>query len=189
MAENPMVGPIRRSAVLLESGSYWRPESPCARFSLRVDLGAAAARANNGLPLATTPCRAQQRGEWSALWLGPDEQLIIGPDNGAPAFAAAVAESLRGLNHALVDIGHRQGAIELSGPYAVPLINSACPLDLRDAIAPVGFCSRTVFAKAEIVLWRRSEDCWQLQAWRSFMPYISALLALAAREYPGTAPD
>ena len=189
MAESPMVEQIRRNAVLLESGSCWRPEPPRARFSLRVDLGAAAARAINELPLATTPCRAQERGEWSALWLGPDEQLMIGPENSAPAFTVAVAEALHGLNHALVDIGHRQGAIELTGPYAATLINTACPLDLSDATAPVGFCSRTVFAKAEVVLWRRAEECWQLQAWRSFMPYVSSLLALAAREYPGAGPD
>jgi len=189
MAESSMVEQIRRSAVLPESGLCWRLEPPRARFSLRVDLGAAAVRAINELPLATTPCRAHERGEWSALWLGPDEQLMIGPENSAPAFAAAVAEALRGLDHALVDIGHRQGAIELTGPYAAPLINSACPLDLRDASAPVGFCSRTVFGKAEVVLWRRAEECWQLQAWRSFMPYVSALLTLAAREYPSAAPD
>lgn len=187
MAESPRVEQIGRSAVPLESGSWWRPEPPRARYSLRVDLAAAATRAINGLPLATTPCRAHERGEWSALWLGPDEQLLIGPENGAPAFAAAVAEALRGLDHALVDIGHRQGAIELTGPYAAPLINSGCPLDLRDAAAPVGFCSRTVFAKAEVILWRRAEECWQLQAWRSFMPYVAALLALAAREHPGAA--
>jgi sarcosine oxidase, subunit gamma len=189
MPESPMLKQMRRNPVLLESGSYWRPEPPRARFSLRVDLGATAARATTELPLATTPCRAHQRGEWSALWLGPDEQLLIGPEDGAPAFAAAVAETLRGLNYSLVDIGHRQGALELTGPYAVALINSACPLDLRDAAAPVGFCSRTVFAKAEVVLWRRAEERWQLQAWRSFMPYVSGLLALAAREYPATAPD
>lgn len=189
MPESPKVGQMRRSAVLPESGSWWRPEPPCARFSLRVDLGVAAARAISELPLATTPCRAHERGEWSALWLGPDEQLMIGPEDGAPAFVAAVEQALRGLDHALVDIGHRQGAIELTGPYAAQLLNSACPLDLGDAAAPVGFCSRTVFAKAEVVLWRRARECWQLQAWRSFMPYVSGLLALAAREYPGTAPD
>lgn len=187
MAESTTAERAARSAVPLESGAWWRVEPPRARYSLRVDLASAAARAIDRLPLATTPCRAYERGEWAALWLGPDEQLLIGQENGAAAIAAAAAEALRGLDHALVDVGHRQGAIELTGPDAAPLINSACPLDLRDAAAPVGFCSRTVFAKAEVVLWRRAEERWQLQAWRSFMPYVSALLAIAARERTGTA--
>jgi sarcosine oxidase subunit gamma len=174
--------------VPIASGAWWRAEPPRARYSLRVDLAGAAARAINGLPLATTPCRANERGDWAVLWLGPDELLLIGPEDDAPAFSAAAAEALHGLDHSLVDIGHRQGAIELTGPYAAPLINSACPLDLRDTAAPVGFCSRTVFAKAEVILWRRAEERWQLQAWRSFMPYVSALLAIAAREYPATVP-
>ncbi len=184
-----MAESVSRSTVNLPAGSAWQPGPPRSRYSLRVDLAAAAARAAPLLPISTTPCRARVQGEWSALWLGPDEQLLIGPEQGAEAFAAAADEALHGLAYSLVDVGHRQGAIELTGPYAAPLINSACPLDLRDAVAPVGFCGRTVFAKTEVVLWRRAEERWQLQAWRSFMPYVSALLALAAREYPGIAPD
>ena len=180
-----MAESVVRTTVRLATGSSWQPAPPRSLYSLRVDLDAAA-RAAPMLPISTVPCRARVQGDWAALWLGPDEQLLIGPEDSAPAFVAA---ALRGLDHALVDIGHRQGAIELTGPYATPLINSGCPLDLRDTAAPVGFCSRTVFAKAEMVLWRRAEECWQLQAWRSFMPYVSALLELAAREYPAIAPD
>jgi sarcosine oxidase, subunit gamma len=43
-------------------------------------------------------------------------------------------------------------------------------------------CTRTVLAKAEIVLWRRAHDSFHLEVWRSFAGYVSGVLAEAARE-------
>ncbi len=93
-----------------------------------------------------------------------------------------IESAMSSLPHALVDVSHRQSAIELRGRCAVAMLNTGCPLDLDLAAAPIGFCTRTVFAKAEIVLWRRDESCFQLQAWRSYLPYVTGLLALAAQE-------
>jgi sarcosine oxidase subunit gamma len=154
------------------------------RYVLRVDLAAAAAAtADTGvMPLATTACRASQRGDWHALWLGPDEQLLLGPVDAGSTFAAAVGNALRGIPHSVVDVSHRQGAVEVSGPAATTLLSAACPLDLDLAATPVGFCSRTVFGKSELVLWRRAEDMFHLEVWRSFMSYVHGLLALVAAE-------
>lgn len=158
---------------------------PFARYALRVDLADAAAAAGNTMPIATAPCRANVRGEWAALWLGPDEQLLIGPDQAGVAFAASVGSALRELPYSFVDVGHRQGAIEITGPHAAALVNAGCPLDLDLAATPVGFCSRTVLAKAEIVLWRRGDDHFHLDIWRSFMPYLATFLSEVERELPG----
>ena len=172
-----------RTPPTITRGSSWSLCPPRTRFALRFDLEAGAAQADGSFPVAAAACRAQARGDWAALWLGPDEQLLIGPESAGSAMLAAAAEALRGLNHSLVDVSHRQGAVEVTGPHAAALMNTGCPLDLDLAVAPVGFCSRTVFAKAEIVLWRLAEDRFQLQVWRSFMPYVTALLALAEREF------
>ena len=166
-------------------GSFWRPLPPCARYALRVDLADAAAAAGNVMPIATAPCSASVQGEWAALWLGPDEQLLIGPDQVGAAFAASVGSALGEVPHSLVDVGHRQGAIEITGPHAAALINAGCPLDLDLAATPVGFCSRTVLAKAEIVLWRRSNEHFHVEIWRSFMPYLAAFLSEVERELTG----
>ena len=180
-----MAETARRTPVSITQGSRWSLCPPRPRFSLRVDLETAAARASATFPVAIAACRAQLGGDWAALWLGPDEQLLIGPEHASPAFGTVIADALRGLDYSLVDVSHRQGAIEVTGPHATALINAGCPLDLGLAATPVGFCSRTVFAKAEIVLWRCAEDGFQLQAGRSFLPYVTALLALAAQEYGG----
>jgi sarcosine oxidase, subunit gamma len=167
--------------------------APQAAYSLRADLaaaqsalaaawGAAADTVAPALQLSLTPCRALVSGSWAALWLGPDEQLLVGPRADGPTMVQRIESALGALPHSLVDVSHRQVAIELSGPGAGVILNSGCPLDLDLKAAPVGFCSRTVFGKSEIVLWRRGEQDFQVQVWRSFLPYVKCLLALAAEE-------
>ena len=56
-------------------------------------------------------------------------------------------------------------------------------LDLDPAAFPVGMATRTLFTKAEIVLWRQGADTFHVEVWRSFAPYLHGLLAEAAREY------
>ena len=180
-----MAETARRRPVAIAPGSMWRAAPPYARFCLRVDLESAAAKVAGVMPLATAACRSSAQGEWNALWLGPDEQLIIGPDHAGTAFATSIAAVLQGVPHSLVDVSHRQSAIELTGPNAAALINAGCPLDLGLHAMPVGFCSRTVYAKAEIVLWRRAEHDFHLEVWRSYLPYVAKLLALVADEYRG----
>jgi sarcosine oxidase subunit gamma len=161
----------------------WRTLDPHSCWSLRVDLMAAAGpMAAAELPLALAACRAATRGAWSALWLGPDEQLLVGPDLAHEQLAPRLAVALAGIPHSIVDVSHRQAAIELSGPGATQLLAMGCPLDFDSGVAPVGFCTRTVYAKAEVVLWRQDTRRFQLQAWRSFLPYVTGILALGSQE-------
>jgi sarcosine oxidase subunit gamma len=44
-------------------------------------------------------------------------------------------------------------------------------------------CTRTLFSKAPIVLWRTAADAFHLEVWRSFVPYVQQLLRVVAREY------
>jgi sarcosine oxidase, subunit gamma len=90
---------------------------------------------------------------------------------------------MRGLPHALVDVGHRQFAIEVSGSHAEDIVSAGCPLDLDAGAFPIGMCTRTVLAKADIVLWRTRADAFHLEIWRSFAGYVGGLLREIAREY------
>ena len=131
-----------------------------------------------GFSVPATPCRAGGGGARAALWLGPDEWLLLAPPD-APADALAAA--LRGLPHSLVDVSHRQLALTVAGPQANMLLAAGCPLDLDASAFPVGMCTRTVLAKAEIILWRTEALRFHLEVWRSFAPYVSQFLAEAGR--------
>ena len=47
---------------------------------------------------------------------------------------------------------------------------------------PVGMATRTLFEKAEIVLWRIAPDSFHLEVWRSFAPYVWDLLDTVRKE-------
>jgi sarcosine oxidase subunit gamma len=135
-----------------------------------------------GLEISSVACRAASCDGTtvSALWLGPDEQLLLSAEG--TDLVAALAPVLRDLPHSLVDVSHRQTALEVNGPYAMTLLSTGCPLELDLTTFPVGMCTRTVLAKAEVVLWRTNERVFHIEVWRSFAAYVSDFLAEAARE-------
>jgi sarcosine oxidase subunit gamma len=80
-----------------------------------------------------------------------------------------------------VDVSHRQISLLVHGPHSALLLASGCPLDLDTRAFPVGMCTRTMLAKAEVVLWRTAAEEFHLEVWRSFAPYVTQFLAEAAR--------
>ena len=136
-----------------------------------------------GVSLPENPCRASSTGNRAALWLGPDEQLLLGPAEEAQIFTARLEAALTGIAHSLVDVSQRQVALRVTGPQASAILNTGCPLDLDPAAFPPGMCTRSLFGKADIVIWRTGADEYHLEVWRSFAGYVSALLREAAQDF------
>ncbi len=141
---------------------------PMRRVALHGDMSFYA-----GIPLPRTPLRAALSDETAILWLGPEEWLVLAPacDNVVPG------------NGSVVDVSHRQVGLHIEGYRAETLLNAACPLDLDLDAFPVGACTRTVFGKAQITLWRRDAALFHLEVARSFAGYVHALLREAALEF------
>jgi sarcosine oxidase subunit gamma len=135
-----------------------------------------------GVALPAGPCRAAEAGARAALWLGPDEWLLLAPAGESAAIERALADALAGEPASVVDVGHRQVALELAGADAAELLAAGCPLDLDEAAFPPGACTRTLFDKAEIALWRRAPDAFRIEVACSFAPYLEAMLDLARRD-------
>jgi sarcosine oxidase subunit gamma len=134
-----------------------------------------------GAPPPLAPLRAAAAGACAALWLGPDEWLLLAEDDDG-RLGGAVEAALAGVAHALFDVSHRQCAIELAGPGAARLLNAGVPLDLDLDAFPVDMVVRTLLLKAEITLWRREAERFRLEVARSFAPYVAAILAASARD-------
>jgi sarcosine oxidase subunit gamma len=169
---------------LLPPGSRWVLHGGPAVRALAAPVWGAA--------FSEEACRAVLSGSRATLWMGPDEYLLLdlARDGSAESEShAALAQNLEraldGSPHALVDVSHRQFAVEISGPHAAAILSGACPLDLDARTFPVGMCTRTVLAKADIVLWRTGPATFHLEAWRSFAAYVSGLLGEIAREFHG----
>ena len=159
--------------------------APAERFIFRGGEAArAACSAAFGLELPVRLGAAGEAGERAALWLGPDEWLLIAEGEEAETIAAALEEELESVPHSLVDVSHRQVALKVEGPAAARALAAGCPLDLRLRAFPVGMATRTLFDKAEIVLWRKGEREFRVEAARSFSPWLAAALAEAASRAP-----
>jgi sarcosine oxidase subunit gamma len=156
---------------------------PLTRFLIRGSATAAHQLSRAfGPVLSTEPLRANESGGRAALWLGPDEWLLIARDGEAPAILSVIGTMVTE-TISLVDVGHRNTGLILSGPRATDVLAAGCPLDLHASAFPVGMCSRTLYGKAEIVLWRQAADRFHIECWRSFAPYVYGLMAEAAREF------
>jgi sarcosine oxidase subunit gamma len=157
---------------------------PATRFSVRGGEAAIEIIGRAfGVALPREACRAATSGDRAALWLGPDEWLLIAPDGEATRLMAVIGEAL-GLEPAsLVEISDRQVAIEVAGEKAAEAVNAFNALDVDTQAFPVGMCTRTLFGKAEIVLWRTAPETFRLEVWRSFAPYVQGCLGEATREY------
>jgi sarcosine oxidase subunit gamma len=205
-----MLEAVRRRAPPVPAAEWMRQLPAATRLAFCGDAAArAAALPVWGVEFSAEACRAHARSTRATLWLGPDEYLLldfgarassdagtdagviaganvgVGAGGGAAEIAAALDSATAGVPHSVVDISHRQFALEISGPHATTILNGACPLDLDLAEFPIGMCTRTVLAKAEIVLWRTREDAFHLEVWRSFAGYVTGVLCeIAAEFYP-----
>jgi sarcosine oxidase subunit gamma len=174
MRLNPLEG--RRTAA---PGVAITPLPPSARLSLRLrPKSVAAAGRILGVRLPVEPLRSATNGTRSALWLGPDEWLLV--DDASPI----VTDGLSKLKapFSAVDVSHRNTTLEILGPAAASVLAAGCPLDLALPAFPVGKCTRTVLGKVEIVLWRTGETAFRVDCWRSFADYVFAFMEEAARD-------
>jgi len=175
-----------RQPPLLAASPILRQLPPACRFVLRGGPQVmAAASTALGLTMSEAPCRASHSADRAALWLGPDERLLIGSAGASAEIAERLQHALAQSAHSLVEVSHAFAGFEVSGPHAAQALNAGCPLDLDPAWFPLDMCTRTVFAKAQIVLWRTGPEIFRVETARSFAPYVTRLLALAASESTG----
>jgi sarcosine oxidase, subunit gamma len=176
-----------RQQQVVAASPFLRQLPPVSRLVLRGGSQVLAAAAGAlRLPRNETACRAVHNDVIAALWLGPDERLLIGPADGAAEMLDLLQQALAGLPHSVVETSHAQVAFELSGAQAAVALNTGCPLDLDLSAFPVDMCTRTVFAKAQIVLWRTGPETFRVETARSFAPYVTKILALTARDTVGS---
>jgi len=178
MAEALRLQPLD-GLIFAGNGTTLTPLDARERIVLRADektakkLGLAI-----GLDLPLKPGATHTRNNNTALWIGPDEWLLIGSLN---AKLEAALGKVKNQTFSAVPVSHRNTAIIVSGPNAANTLNSGCPRDLSLDGFPEKTCSRTIFGKAEIILWRTGAQEFHVECWRSFSDYVWKFLVDAAR--------
>lgn len=131
-----------------------------------------------GFALPREACRSASLNDSHALWLGPDEWLLLSPRDAG--LGDRLEAAMGSHPHSLVEVSDRQVGVVINGAEAEAVLSVGCPLDLDLAAFPVGMCTRTVLSKAEIVLWRTGLQTFHLEVWRSFETYLRQFLAASA---------
>jgi heterotetrameric sarcosine oxidase gamma subunit len=103
-----------------------------------------------------TPNRTVTKGEVTLIWTGRNQAFLIGAD---PTPLVGLA--------ALTDQTDGWAALTLHGPQAPDVLARLIPLDLRDAVFPVGHCARTALNHMNVILWRNEPYAFTLMVFRS----------------------
>ncbi|MGE0500749.1 MAG: sarcosine oxidase subunit gamma [Rhizobiaceae bacterium] len=150
---------------------------PAERMSLRAPAASVAALSKAlKVKLPVRPKSSASEGKRHALWLGPDEWLVIDDASKHPLADVAGVKAL----HSAVGISHRNIGLSVSGAGVEATLSAGCPQDLALAAFPVGAASRTILGKVEIVLFRTGADAFRIECWRSFSDYVLDFLEEAA---------
>lgn len=153
--------------------------APAERISLRAwEASVAALSKALGVTLPQKPRTSSVKGGRIALWLGPDEWLVIDEAGKDLSADCAKVSAL----HSAVDVSHRNVAISVVGRGAEATLAAGSPQDLSLEVFPVGACSRTVLGKVEVVVLRTGEHAFRVECWRSFSDYVFTFLSEAARD-------
>lgn len=169
--------------LLSQDGASILKAAPMTRLSFRAretaldDAGAAF-----GVTLPRKPLSCETGERRAALWMGPDEWTLLAPENELKPLFEAMEGKLSGHPHALVDISERSDAIIVSGEKAAWLLNTGIFIDFSLDAFPIGTVTRTIFHKSPVMVWRTAADTFVVEAWVSFMDYVSGLMVQAARE-------
>lgn len=147
-----------------------------AQVDVRVDP-AHASRLPSPPPLE--PNTWSSAGDREALWLGPDEWLVVGPPGAAPAIVAELEAALDGAHRSVVDVSAGRAAVELRGEGSRDLLSKGCSLDLHPRSWKPGMCAQSLLARVPVILQERA-DATRVFVRPSFADYLVDWLVDAA---------
>jgi len=120
----------------------------------------------------------------TAVWLGPDEWLLITPPDQQGGVEQALHAALTGQHVVVTDVSSGYASIEIGGAGARDLLAKGCTIDLHPRAFGVGRSAQTLLAKASVMILQTGEvPTFQITVRRSFAMYLWQWLADAAQGY------
>lgn len=115
-------------------------------------------------------------GGGQALWMSPDELLLLVPE--AAGTLARLGPALAGGFFTLADVSDARARFSVTGRAARDVLAKLAPVDFFDF--PVGSVRRTRTAQAAAAIWREEGERFGLVCFRSVADYVEELLRNAA---------
>ncbi|MFB6617822.1 sarcosine oxidase subunit gamma [Streptomyces sp. NPDC056367] len=159
-----------------------------AQINVRLDAKSPAADAVGlalGLQLPLEPGTVVRAGEWAAVWLGPDEWLVVGRPGTQRDLESRIRSAAGDEPVSVTDVSAQRTTILVGGPRARDLLSHGCPLDLHPRAFGPGRSAQTTLARTHVILVAR--DAPEAGFWvlvrSSFAGYLTDWLLDAAVEY------
>jgi sarcosine oxidase subunit alpha len=143
-----------------------------------------AVRRAAGVDLPMDPNTVSEGESCSALWLCPDEWLLLTPAGPSAELASELSNALAKHVAAVNRLDGGQTVIRIAGPSAREVLAKGCPLDLDQRVFSPGQCAQTRIAKTGALIWLiDGEPTFDIVVRRSFASYLWRWLDDATREY------
>lgn len=155
-----------------------------AMVNLRVEPGSPAAgriERTLGTPLPTAVGRTTQHDAHTAVWLAPDEWLVVSqadPDALVDALRTAAATD----NAQVIDVSANRTVVELDGPGAREVLEKGCPADLHPRAFADGTAITTTLARVPVLLWKVDAHRFRVLPRASLAAYVALWLLDATQE-------
>jgi sarcosine oxidase, subunit gamma len=176
----------------LPDGVQITPLPFVAMIDIRLDpTGSAAVAVGEylGVALPTAPSTYAESETATAIWLGPDEWLIISPFRTPEQLETGLREAVGAggteFDGTVVDVSAQRTTVALRGEHARDLLAGGCALDLHPRVFGRGAAAQTLLGQAGVLLMALDDTGthYQLVVRSSFAGYLTAWLLDAATEY------
>lgn len=151
------------------------PDDPAFMAALSGVLGAEPSREPNRV--------SAKDGAARFLWLGPDEWLIVAPDEQGGQLIGRLSEALTGQHVALSDVSANRTILHLSGGHALQTLMKSCDVDLHPVTFAPGQVIQTMIAKSQAIIENIGHDSYHIYVRCSFARYVAGWLGDALAEY------
>jgi sarcosine oxidase subunit gamma len=158
------------------------PLPPQGMLALRADLSRpwlAGALEAAGLDLPER-LRLTARGERIAIWMAPDELLLLLPADDLGAVRDGLAAALAGQHHLLADVSDARSLFAVRGADAREVLARLTPADVSPGGFDPGSARRTRLGQVAALIWMPEEGEVRVACFRSVAGYVSGLLTGAA---------
>ena len=142
----------------------------------------AAAKAVLGFDLPKAARTSNGWGDVKALWLSPDQWLILCARDNAPALLEKLNAALSNIHSLCVDVSDMRAVIRLEGEGVRETLMKGCSLDLLSEDYAPGAVRRVRFAEVAALLHVVEGNIIDLYVFRSYADYAWEFLLKAARK-------
>ena len=136
-----------------------------------------------GTALPSQPNKMAAIGTRRALWLGPDETLLMIEEAQLAEFMLSVKAELGDAHYAATEISDSLAIFRLGGTRRLDVLAKGCSLDLHPDSFHIGDCAQSLLSHAAITLAADTDNSLLLFCRTSFSDYVCSWLKDASIEY------